>query len=135
MGVGTVSSDQPAPESDHGPRGRALKETLAIPQAVRAAVDERDKKYCRVCGKYVGEERALHHIVFGGSDRGMGGRRVHNVDEIVTVCWMWAGNCHDLVHARKLDYQPVLLEVVKRPGLTAMQLRRWGTAQAKRGQS
>ena len=58
----------------------------------------------------------------------MGGRRVHTVEEIVTVCWMWGGNCHDRVHREKLLWQPLLLEVVHRPGLTAMQLMRWRTA-------
>jgi hypothetical protein len=124
-----------AAEDDHSPRGRALKETLAIPQAVRDAVDERDKQHCRVCGKYLGEERALHHVEFGGSARGMGGRRVHKVDEIVTVCWMWAGNCHDLVHGRKAHYQPALREVVKHSGITVMQLLRWAAARNKRNQS
>jgi hypothetical protein len=107
------------------PRGLARQETLAIPQAVRDAVDERDQRHCRVCGKYVGDERALHHIEFGGDQRGMGGRRIHDVDGIVTVCWMWGGNCHDRVHRHKLLYQPILREVVKRPGLTALQLLRW----------
>lgn len=116
----------PSSEEDTGgPRGRARSETHAIPADIREAVDSRDGQYCRVCGKYMGAQRALHHIVYGGSDRGMGGRRVHNEDEIVTVCWMWAGNCHDRVHADKLRWQPVLLEVVKRPGVTAMQLLRW----------
>lgn len=122
------------PIEDRSPRGRALKETLAIPQAVRDAVDERDKGHCRVCGKYLGDERALHHIEFGGAARGMGGRRIHNVDEIVTVCWMWAGNCHDLVHSRKAHYQPVLRQVVKHSGITAMQLIRWAAAANKKSQ-
>jgi hypothetical protein len=108
--------------------GRSASETLAIPAAVRAAVDERDGQYCRVCGRFVGEQRALHHTIFGGDARGMGGRRVHEVSEIVTVCWMWGGNCHDRVHREKLRFQPVLLEVVNRPGLTALQLLRWKTA-------
>lgn len=121
------------PPDDKSSRGRARKETLAIPQAVRDAVDARDGHYCRVCGKYVGEERALHHIEFGGSERGMGGRRVHDVDGIVTVCWMWGGNCHDRVHAQKAPYQLALREVVKRPGVTALQLLRWRRQATTRG--
>lgn len=129
-----ISEEAPAPE-DNSHRGRASRETLAIPAAVRDAVDERDGQHCRVCGKYVGDERALHHIEYGGDARGMGGRRVHDVDGIVTVCWMWAGNCHDRVHSDKLLYQPLLREVVKRPGITALQILRWRAARAKRGRS
>lgn len=122
-------------EGDRSPQGRASKETLAIPRSVRDAVDGRDGRYCRVCGRYLGEERALHHIEFGGDARGMGGRRVHEVDEIVTVCWMWANSCHDRVHAHKLLYQPLLREVVKRPGVTALQLLRWRASRVRRGRS
>ncbi len=107
-------------------------ETLAIPAAIRAAVDARDGRFCRVCGRYLAQDRALHHILFGGSLRGMGGRRVHKVDEIVTVCWLYGTNCHDLVHREKLTWQPLLLEVVHRPGITALQLRRWAKARADR---
>lgn len=106
-------------------KGRARKETLAIPQDVRQAVDARDQMHCRVCGKYVGEERALHHVIFGGDARGMGGRRVHDPDEIITVCWMWGGNCHDRVHTEKRRWQQILLDVAQRPGVTAFQLERW----------
>ena len=103
----------------------ARNETLAIPASVRTAVDERDQMTCRVCGKYLGDQRALHHIVYGGDARGIGGRRVHNVEEIITVCWLWPGNCHDRVHADKATWQPLLLAVATRQGLTAFQLKRW----------
>jgi hypothetical protein len=109
----------------------AKRETLAIPQAVRDAVDERDQLHCRVCGKWLGDRRALHHIVYGGDDRGMGGRRVHNVEEIVTVCWLPGDprsgmqSCHDRVHSDKRLWQPLLLAVAQRSGVTALQLRRW----------
>lgn len=104
----------------------AVKESLAIPKSVRKAVDERDLFHCRVCGKFLGQdERALHHIVYGGDARGMGGRRLHDPAEIVTVCWMWAGNCHDLVHGNKSLWQPLLLEVAQHRGVTAFQLKRW----------
>jgi hypothetical protein len=114
---------------DHRPR--AVRETTGIPEAVRTAVDERDGKHCRVCGKYLGERRALHHIVYGGDDRGMGGRRIHNVEEILTVCWLPGDPgpglrpCHDTVHASKRRWQPVLLEVARQRGITAIQLERW----------
>lgn len=106
---------------------RSSRETLAIPDAVRGIVDERDGRHCRVCGKYLGDQRALHHIMFGGDVIGMGGRRRHDPAEIVTVCWMWGGNCHDRVHADKHRYQGVLLEIARgeHPGRTALQLLRW----------
>jgi 5-methylcytosine-specific restriction endonuclease McrA len=107
------------------PIGKSRKETLAIPATMRAAVDERDQLHCRVCGKYLGEQRALHHISFGGSRQGMGGRREHSVDNLITVCWMWGGNCHDLVHSDKGLWLPLLEKTIAAPGVTTMQLRRW----------
>ena len=106
------------------PRERATRETLAIPQAIREQVDERDQRTCRVCGRYQGDARALHHVLYGGDDVGMGGRRLHEVDTLVTVCWMFNG-CHELVHSNKRLWQPLLLTVAQQPGITALQLRRW----------
>jgi hypothetical protein len=114
-------SEQP----DQEPIGKARKETLAIPAALREAVDERDHRHCRVCGKYLGDERALHHIRYGGSRQGMGGRREHDLTNLITVCWMWGGNCHDLVHSNKSLWLPLLERTVAVPGVTALQLRRW----------
>jgi hypothetical protein len=104
---------------------KAGKETLAIPQALRAEVDERDRHHCRVCGKWLGDTRALHHIRYGGDRQGMGGRRDHTLDNLITVCWMWGGNCHDLVHSAKSLWLPLLERTIETPGVTAMQLRRW----------
>ncbi len=98
----------------------ARKESLEIPDAVRKIIDERDKGHCRVCGKFLGQGRAIHHILYGG----VGRRRVHIPEEMVTVCWMWPGNCHDRLHADKATWVPFLLAVVQHPGLTAMALRR-----------
>lgn len=114
-------SEQP-PEP---PTGKARKETLAIPGWLREEVDERDQQYCRVCGKQLGNSRALHHIRYGGSRTGMGGRREHDLTNLITVCWMWGGNCHDLVHADKNLWLPILERTITVPGVTAMQLRRW----------
>jgi hypothetical protein len=96
-----------------------------IPFDVRKSVDERDGRFCRCCGTYAGTARELHHVVYGGSVRGMGGRRVHNVDEIVTLC----GLCHHTrVHAQKKRWDDLLLEVIREwPGFTAMQVERWRT--------
>ena len=107
-------------------RPRSKDETLAIPDDVRAAVDERDSGVCRVCGKYLGDRRALHHIVYGGDHTGMGGRRQHDPDLILTVCWLPGDNdCHALVHSNKGLWMPLLLAVVQRRSLTALQLKRW----------
>lgn len=123
---------------DEEPKERARRETLAIPQGIRDAIDARDQGHCRVCGKYLGDRRAHHHVVYGGDDRGMGGRRVHDVDEIVTVCWQpgdplpGARPCHELVHGNKRLWQPLLLEVARRPGVTAIQLLRWRSSKNRR---
>lgn len=107
-------------------RADAKEESLAIPASVRKIVDERDKMICRVCGTYLGDRRALHHIIYGGDERGMGGRRVHNPEEIITVCWLPGdGDCHQRVHANKRVWQPLLLEAAQRPGMTALQIKRW----------
>ncbi len=128
---------EPAPEEDDGTsRGRARSETLAIPGALRVAVDERDQLHCRVCGRHMGAARALHHILYGGSRQGMGGRREHDLANLITVCWMYGPtpgkpSCHDLVHSNKTLWQPLLLQVIATPGVTAFQLRRWSQARSR----
>lgn len=93
-----------------------------IPPAVRAAVVARDEGTCRVCGTWVGDEGALHHIEY----RSQGGQ--HTVENLVTVHWMYAPRCHERVHSQKALWQPILLETVKHDGMNAMQLRRWHDA-------
>ncbi len=93
-----------------------------IPFEVRKVCDERDGRYCRLCGAYAGTARQHHHVVFGGTDRGMGGRRVHDPAEIVSLCL----KCHGRAHADKSRWQHLLLKVITDwPGYTAMQLERW----------
>ena len=102
------------------------KETLAIPARMRAEVDERDQGMCRFCGRFVGEARALHHIVYGGSTVGMGGRRHHAVTNLLTVGWLFDHDCHSILHGNKRLWTPLALEAALHPGLTVLQLYRWG---------
>jgi 5-methylcytosine-specific restriction endonuclease McrA len=102
--------------------GRGQDETLQIPKRIRAEVDARDDFHCRLCGEVLDcYSRVLHHIIYGGDARGMGGRRQHRTPEIITLGW----GCHEVVHRNKRVWQPALLAVVERPGVTAMQVRRW----------
>lgn len=100
-------------------------ETLDIPAAIRAEVDDRDLQTCRVCGEWLGDRRAQHHIAFGA---GFGARRVHRVDNLITVGWL-PGNrdCHSLVHRYKHRFEDVLLALAagRHGSVTALQLLRW----------
>lgn len=111
------------------PNGEA--ETVAIPQAVRQAVDERDAGHCRMCGRYLGERRAIHHIFYGGDTQGMGGRRNHEPENLVSLCWLPGdGDCHLRAHSRKALWQEHLSAVIQlNSNATALQLARW----ARRG--
>lgn len=93
---------------------------------VRTAVIKRDDSSCRVCGRYL-EVPHVHHILFGGDRRGMGGKRLDVVEEMVVV----DPRCHGLAHGRKLYWQPLLLEAARTPGVTALQLARWSLQQKR----
>lgn len=114
-------------------RAHGGEESLEIPKDVREAVDARDNYFCRVCGKYLGpERRALHHIIYGGDAQGMGGRRKHDPDTIVTVCWLPGdNNCHLIVHGAKHKFQPILLVVAQQKGVTALQQLRWNRSASR----
>lgn len=102
------------------------QETLEIPQWCRREVDQRDCGFCRMCGKYLGERRAIHHIFFGGDRQGMGGRRHHDPAEMVSLCWLPGDNdCHQKAHAHKDWSQRYLPLALANPGRTALQLSRW----------
>lgn len=111
------------------------KETVAIPAVMRRAVDARDAGFCRMCGKFLGQRRSIHHIFFGGDAQGMGGRRNHELTNLISLCWLPGdGDCHNRAHSRKGYWQPFLSEVVTRPSnCTAYQLARWA-AREKRDQ-
>ena len=103
------------------------KETLDIPQHLRDAVDERDGGFCRMCGKFLGGRRAIHHIYYGGDRQGMGGRREHYLANLVSLCYLPGDmDCHQRAHSRKHHWQPILAAVVTRNDhITALQLSRW----------
>jgi hypothetical protein len=103
------------------------KETVAIPAAMRRAVDDRDLLFCRMCGKYLGERRSIHHIFFGGDLQGMGGRRNHDLNNLVSLCWLPGDNdCHARAHSRKGYWQEFLTAAIQgQPNVTAFQLVRW----------
>ena len=109
------------------PQTRGERETVEIPQKMRDAVDERDQGFCRMCGKFLGERRAIHHIFFGGDLQGMGGRRNHALDNLVSLCWLPGDmGCHERAHAQKGFWQPLLAHVVtEQSRVTAFQLARW----------
>ena len=102
-------------------------ETLAIPDWLRKAVDERDGQFCRMCGKYLGLRRAIHHINFGGDAQGMGGRRHHVLENVISLCWLpYDNDCHQRAHSRKAYWQKYLTLAITSPlKSTAVQLARW----------
>lgn len=95
-----------------------------VPADVREYVLDRDQGLCRVCGRYVAEP-ALHHVAY----RSQGGLDVPS--NLVTVGWLPGHDCHlSVVHRNKRLWQPILLAIVDRPGITALQWRRWAQAES-----
>lgn len=68
----------------------AQRELSALERAVRKAVQQRDGKRCRCCGRRDGLH--LHHLTF----RSQGGK--WSTENLVTLCAI----CHALLHARQL---------------------------------
>ena len=90
-----------------------------VPTKVRDYVLERDGSCCRVCGRYV-ENPALHHIRY----RSQGGLDIPS--NLITIGWLPGHDCHiPVVHANKGLWQPILLAIADRPGVTAYAWRRW----------
>lgn len=98
-------------------------DALQIPTAVRKQIDERDQMHCRLCGIY-DQYREVHHLIFGGAVRGMGGRRVHNPEEMVSLC----KRCHMRAHSEKSVWVKWLLLAIEQSGTTALQHRRWAAS-------
>lgn len=86
-----------------------------IPAATRKLVLERDRNRCRWCGRTNGGLH-LHHIVYRS-----GGGGHHSPDILITLC----PQHHQLVHSDKRRYQPLLFELMGKPGVTGLQLVRW----------
>ena len=63
-----------------------------VPQAVRAAVLQRDDFQCQACGNGGEGRLQLHHVVFRSQ---LG---THDEGNLVTLCWQ----CHADVHAAAL---------------------------------
>lgn len=104
-------------------------DSLEIPASARKEIFERDGGICRMCGTLpTWPTVEIHHIIYGGDLRGMGGRRVHEVSEMVSLC----RPCHMRAHSRKLYWQPILLRAVQSPGVTAFQIARWTRAREAR---
>lgn len=106
-------------------------ETLAIPDALRLQVAERDQGHCRFCGRYE-ENAAIHHVRFGGDVVGMGGRRQHYLENLLTVGWLYGHDCHSRLHDRKTYWMPYVLGALATPGATVLQLRRQAMAHSSR---
>jgi hypothetical protein len=98
------------------------EQSLAIPMAIREQVLERDGGVCRLCGR---TNVIAHHIRYGGDEIGMGGRRFHSVDNIVSLGQYYEHQCHEEVHSAKGLWTPLLIRVVEMPGVTALALYRW----------
>lgn len=120
-----MATDDYSVEAEVARHGSAKWETLAIPKEVREIVRARDGHTCRLCGQH-DESLCAHHILFGGGDGpGMGGRRRHDPETIISLGWSPWHPCHQEVHARKLLWQPLALQAVHTPGVTMRQLLRW----------
>jgi len=98
------------------------EQSLAIPAVIRAEVRERDGDVCRLCGR---TDVIAHHIRYGGDEIGMGGRRFHSVENIVSLGQHYDHQCHEKVHANKRLWTPLLIRVIDMPGVTAFALYRW----------
>lgn len=66
------------------------RDAEAMERSVRAAVNERDERRCRCCGRK--EQLHLHHLTY----RSKGGP--WSTENLVTLCQF----CHALIHARQL---------------------------------
>jgi predicted restriction endonuclease len=70
------------------------REKLSRQRSIYAAVNERDQRQCRCCGRKAarGESLHHHHIVFRSK------RGADSTENLLLLC-VW---CHSLIHARQL---------------------------------
>lgn len=98
-----------------------------MPTSVRSFVLERDGSCCRICGRFV-EHPALHHVRY----RSEGGP--NEPWNLVTVGWLPGHDCHlPIAHANKRLWQPILLHIAERPGVTGLSVLRAYRAALRRG--
>lgn len=107
----------------------SLQQSLEIPAAMRAEVDERDDFHCRFCGAVLLEAQRLHHhAIYSGTAVGLGSRRFHSVDNLITLDW----GCHGTVHSNYRLWLPHVLGAIQTPGVTVLQLYRWDQRRTQR---
>lgn len=102
-----------------GRNGNGKWETSQVPPDVRQEVLARDR-VCRACGRY-DESLCLHHVLF----RSQGG--LHVASNLVSLGWSPIHDCH-LKFAHGPDarlWRELLQEVIRTPGITGLQLKRW----------
>lgn len=66
-----------------------------IPRKLILAVWERDEGLCQKCGRQ--GSSPPHHIVYGGTGR----RRVHRIENLITLCLECHTECHSTKDARE----------------------------------
>ena len=96
----------------------SYQDSLSIPARMREEVASRDGGHCRVCGRLATQ---VHHIIYGGTEVGVGGRRYHHPLNLVCLCT----GCHNLVHSDKGRWQGILLALAKDPTLVGFAVLRW----------
>ncbi len=79
------------------------KKRVCVSKKTYNEVYERDNGCCRLCGKLNIE---LHHIYYRSERKDL-------IDE-PSNCIMLCFDCHKLVHSNKKQYQPILLEIIKK---------------------
>lgn len=74
-----------------------MKQTRhVIPEKVRRAVDERDRRRCRFCSTATTTMHHIHYLSEGGED---------SIYNLITLCT----EHHDLMHSDKGRWKPILL--------------------------
>ena len=95
-----------------------MKRGEEIPEATRWKVYERDNQRCRLCGRANAYTYSVHHIVY----RSAGGN--NDLDNLILLCGSGSSDCHLKVHSNKNLYEPVLQELIEKPGITGLALMR-----------